>query len=581
MRNDDPELCREGPTMISWMAYAALVGAIVAVGGLAMERLAAAMGRPRRIAWLAALTLAIVIPLTGGWGSPVAVPVVESEAPGAMVIGGASIEGFWSAVPTLPVPGGKSTGRIALLVWGAGSLAALAFLASVLVLVARGRRRWERRRVRGTDVYVSRRFGPALVGVARPEVVVPAWVLELEPGARDAIIRHEVEHARAKDHVALLHGGLAAVAFPWSPAIWWMYRRLRAAVELDCDQRVLASGIGVADYGDVLLNAGSRSRGRWGFAPAMGQPESLLERRLKTMSEKRKKLNGGYAALLAAVAVGAVVAACDTPVPTEVREAFEEVMAEEEAQGTDAEGRDWVERFLQAKAFGPQTAPLLYVDGIRIRKTEDLPESARGWLEDPDSASAEIDRIEILKGPAAMLHYGEEAAGGVIQIFTEDAEAEAEVIVVPAPEIESVIKTELIDGARARAIVVSGIAGQKPKVEEIGIASAGELSIRRARVTGLASQWDAMRSEMPVIYIDGVRVDGDASGMNRVLATLAPEQIDRIEVMKGDAARKEFGEEAAHGVIQIFTKKGSPDGPVPEAGKGGEPSAKRSPAGSG
>ena len=305
------------------------------------------------------------------------------------------------------------------------------------------------------------------------------------------------------------------------------------------------------------------------------------------MSEKRKKLNGGYAALLAAVAAGAVVLACDTPVPTEVRQAFQEVIAEEEAQGADAERADWVERFLQAKAFGPQPPPLLYVDGIRIRRTEDLPESAQGWLEDPDRdaeasgkccyfGNAMIARIEILKGPAATVRYGEEAAGGVIQIFTDDAEA-VEVITVSAQEIESVVETELVDGARARAIVVTGIAGQEPEVDHITLPSEGELAIRQARVTGLASQWDAKPGEMPVIYIDGVRLDGDAGGMNKVLATLAPEQIDRIEVMKGEAARKEFGEEAAHGVIQIFTKKGSRGEPVPEAGNGGEPSPKRSP----
>ena len=56
--------------MIAWMLYAALVGAIVAVGGLALERLAAAMGRPRRVAWLAALTLAVAIPLAGIWRPP-------------------------------------------------------------------------------------------------------------------------------------------------------------------------------------------------------------------------------------------------------------------------------------------------------------------------------------------------------------------------------------------------------------------------------------------------------------------------------------------------------------------------------
>ena len=540
--------------MIAWMVYAAVVGGVVAVGGWACERLSASGGRPRRIAWLAALTVAVVVPLTGGWRQPAA-PVVETGAAEPPAIAGAVAGDLWNAIPALTVPEGMATGRIALLAWGAGSLVSLTVLGGVLLAVARGRRRWERRRVHGADVYVSRRFGPALVGVARPEVVVPAWVLELEPGARDAIIRHETEHARARDHLALLYGGLVAAAFPWNPAIWWMYRRLRAAVELDCDQRVLASGIGVADYGAVLLDAGSRSHARWGFAPAMGQPRSLLERRLKMMSETRKKLSGGYAALLVAVAVGALVVACDTPVPTEVREAFEEVMAEEAAQGADAQQEDWVERLLQAKAFGSEPQPLLYVDGVRIRKTEDLPESARGWFEDPPSdagagtccsfGAPNISRIEILKGPAARLHYGDEAVGGVIQVFTKDGEPAPEVIAVPPDVILGPV--------------------------EVSVSPDGDFVVRgQARTIERASDWDKWLAEnavsnappgsKPIIYVDGVRVDGGAA-LIAFHPALAPEHINRIEVIKGEAAREKYGEEGANGVIRIFTKKESSDKP--------------------
>ena len=178
------------------------------------------------------------------------------------------------------------------------------WLCAVLVIIACARRRWPRGRIDGTNVYLSRRFGPALVGIVAPKPVIPAWVLETEPDARAAILRHEREHARARDHLALLYAGLVAAAFPWSPAIWWMCRRLRAAIEIDCDQRVITGGIGAADYGAVLLHAGSRSHGRWGFAPALSQPKSLLERRLRTMSEKRKKLNAAHGALLAAAASG-------------------------------------------------------------------------------------------------------------------------------------------------------------------------------------------------------------------------------------------------------------------------------------
>lgn len=561
--------------MIAWMAYAALVAGIVAVGGLAMERLAAAMGQPRRIAWLVALTLAVVIPLTGGWRkpAPVTVTVVEYGTTELVGTADASGESFWSAMPTLQVPGSMASGRIALIAWAAGSLASLAVLAGVLAQVARGRRRWGRARVHGAEVYVSHRFGPALVGVARPEVVIPAWVLDLEPRAREAIIRHEAEHARARDHLVLLCGGLVTAAFPWSPGIWWMYRRLRAAVELDCDQRVLASGIGVADYGDVLLGAGSRARGRWGFSPAMGQPESLLERRLKTMSETGRKLSGGYAALLVGVAAGALVVACDTPVPTEVREAFEEVMTNEDAQGAEGERTDRVEVFLSASAFDPGPAPLLFVDGVRIRSEEDLLSVDGLYLADVETGQVRefaesIDRVEVLKGPAAVKVYGEEAAGGVIQIFTE-GELSAEVVVLPSIADEKTAVKGMVE-----VITV-------PAVRQFVVA-------RHGRATDQVEDWDKWLAENvvtnappgwePVVYVDGVRVDGGLAGLGDLLPDLDPERIDRIEVGKGEVAQKRYGREGAKGVIHIYTKKKSPEAPVPDAGKDGNTSTKRSPA---
>ena len=284
------------------------------------------------------------------------------------------------------------------------------------------------------------------------------------------------------------------------------------------------------------------------------------------MSETGRKPSGGYVALLVAVVVGALAAACDTPVPTEVREAFEEVMAEEETHGADGQ-TDWVERFLHAKAFGSRPAPLLFVDGVRIRKSEDLPESAQGWLWDPDTGSAfdaaNISRIEVLKGPAAATLYGDEAASGVIQIFTEDGGFEAESITVTGTVRmnEDLAPIWTPDG---RTVVWSS---DRPAISTYN----QDLVIQSdtLMVTGLPGKrdWETWFSERviataapdsrPVIYVDGVRVDEGTSGLNALL----PDGIDRIEVIKGEDARKKYGEEGANGVILIFTKKGPADTP--------------------
>ena len=73
--------------------------------------------------------------------------------------------------------------------------------------------------------------------------------------------------------------------------------------------------------------------------------------------------------------------------------------------------------------------PLVYVDGVRI-KSDGFPKNTfpSGYAGNSDNTSYsplndidpnDIDRIEVIKGPAATTLYGTEAAAGVIQIFTK------------------------------------------------------------------------------------------------------------------------------------------------------------------
>jgi outer membrane receptor protein involved in Fe transport len=79
----------------------------------------------------------------------------------------------------------------------------------------------------------------------------------------------------------------------------------------------------------------------------------------------------------------------------------------------------------------------------------------------------------------------------------------------------------------------------------------------------------ASLSNQPLIYIDGMRANseptGGRSGATDVyspLNDLNPDDIDRIEIVKGPAATTLYGTEAAAGVIQIFTKSGGQGAPT-------------------
>ncbi|MBL7991464.1 MAG: TonB-dependent receptor [Candidatus Kapabacteria bacterium] len=81
----------------------------------------------------------------------------------------------------------------------------------------------------------------------------------------------------------------------------------------------------------------------------------------------------------------------------------------------------------------------------------------------------------------------------------------------------------------------------------------------------------ALTTSNPVIYVDGVRVDGadnfrlgPAGGggtgglASSALNDIVIGDVERVEVIKGGAGSTLYGAEAANGIIQIFTKKGNP-----------------------
>ena len=111
--------------------------------------------------------------------------------------------------------------------------------------------------------------------------------------------------------------------------------------------------------------------------------------------------------------------------------------------------------------------------------------------------------------------------------------------------------------------------GRIPGVRSNGT-NGGIGSGRELRIRGTDS-FVATR-QRPLVLIDGVRVDTEklewgamegvtccsfsgGAGEDR-LSDLNPEEIDRVEVLKGPAAAALFGSEGSDGVIQVFTKRG-------------------------
>jgi TonB-dependent SusC/RagA subfamily outer membrane receptor len=231
------------------------------------------------------------------------------------------------------------------------------------------------------------------------------------------VVQHEEEHQRARDPAFLALALAFLTLAPWNPAAWWALARYRLAMEVDCDRRVLATGVSKRAYGALLLEVGAGISRRVSFSPALAEGHtSQLERRLRMMRNnvRRQPLLVGLGSTI--LAVGFLVLACDAPTPPENGQApgaVPEASAAPKIEATkkiDASGTSIMEDAPPTVQAVVEAEPLIYVDGVRIQSAS--PKEALADL-DPDS----IERIEVIKGAAASAVYGEDAKNGVILIF--------------------------------------------------------------------------------------------------------------------------------------------------------------------
>jgi beta-lactamase regulating signal transducer with metallopeptidase domain len=283
-----------------------------------MEAVLRRLARPTRHVWLVVLGASLALPAWSwlathsgrGRGAAAVLDAVagESAAGGVAYI----LDPVFSATAQHAGAG--------LDPWLLGGWAALSFvLASLLAAssarLLRERRRWQATTLGGVPVRVSAgEVGPAVVGVWRPGIVLPRWALAAPEEALSVMVAHEAEHVRGGDTRLLFAGLCCLVLVPWNPALWWQFRRLRLAVELDCDARVLRRYPDARRYAEVLLEVGRRRGASALQAAAFLDGRTFLERRIRAMVTKREH-SLWRAAALAALAGVALMAACEVEPP--------------------------------------------------------------------------------------------------------------------------------------------------------------------------------------------------------------------------------------------------------------------------
>jgi TonB-dependent SusC/RagA subfamily outer membrane receptor len=170
-------------------------------------------------------------------------------------------------------------------------------------------------------------------------------------------------------------------------------------------------------------------------------------------------------------------------------------------------------------------------------------------------------RRQITVGAAASdITFSLEAAASSLEQVVVTGTATPTTVRALGTSIASVDNTQI---AEARSVTVDQALQGKVAGAQItqnsGSPGGGGLSVR-LRGTG-----SIISGSEPLYIVDGVIVDnssdqlidfGARSNVQNRLADLDPNDIDRIEIVRGAAAAALYGSRANNGVVQIFTKRG-------------------------
>jgi TonB-dependent SusC/RagA subfamily outer membrane receptor len=329
------------PFLAAWMATTLIVSAVLTGVALLLHRLARGVA-PSRVVWSVALFTAVALAGTQPWrraapsivvGFPLRVSTTATGAPAAAP---SLTDRFLNAARTASV---RADAAMMQASSGLSRVVARAPLTVKLVLVLAwplatvvlvGIGAWTYRRQRRLlraaqptalgqhSVFVCGTAGPAVYGVRSPRIVVPAWLLHRSPEEQQFVLTHEQAHITARDPMLLMSACAAAALVPWNPCMWYLLNRLRLAIELDCDTRVLQSGASARRYGALLidLSAAATPAPLLTGATAFSHHTSHLERRLRRMTDRPVAHTTTRRLVSLSLGALALIAACGAELPT-------------------------------------------------------------------------------------------------------------------------------------------------------------------------------------------------------------------------------------------------------------------------
>ncbi len=305
--------------MLAWMLYVLVIALLLSGAAVAAEHAARLRRASSRWIWVVAIVAALIIPpvVTSIAIQPpdLGTPTVSRKVTALREFTSVKVAPLkWLDVDTRSRVSTRGADRVLQQAWIAVSLTLLGALALNAAYLSRRKRHWRTGVVAGRVVFIAPDIGPAVAGFWGPRIVVSEWLVDVSAARQAIVLAHEEAHLAAHDARLLTIAFWLVALMPWNLPLWWQLHRLRDAIEVDCDARVLMSGLEVEQYQAMLSVLSQRPSAFLGTAACMTESGSSVERRRALLT--RPPGARGRAALafrLLALALGALAAQVTPP----------------------------------------------------------------------------------------------------------------------------------------------------------------------------------------------------------------------------------------------------------------------------
>ena len=309
--------------MLVWMLYVIVVSTLLSGAALAAEHAGRLRGGSTRWLWGLCMGASLLVPaIVASVSIQVpSIPNIVSPAAAQKIVAlrDATSKSLspanWMSAEARRLSGRPNVDTVLRRAWKVTSSVLLLGLLAGGILLSLRKRQWERGTIAGVRVYITDNVGPAVVGLIRPRIAVPRWLCDAPAMTQQLVIAHERAHLEAHDVRLLAAGVLLLVGMPWNLPMWWQLRRLRYAIEVDCDARILRSGRDPTAYGETLISVGERQSGFIGAAAGMSESKSFLEERIELMVRKPVRWWRVSTATLAGLSLALIAAAAQVEPP--------------------------------------------------------------------------------------------------------------------------------------------------------------------------------------------------------------------------------------------------------------------------